>query len=104
MLNELISISHQDIATAAYLLWEQRGRPEGCELDIWFQAENRLLQQLRDLQKQDTFSINHSTTSDDSFPMEINVKSKRMGLLNSSSSIRQPGDTKKKKNPTRQRN
>lgn len=33
---------HDSIAVRAYHLWEQRGRPEGRELDIWFEAESEM--------------------------------------------------------------
>lgn len=45
------------IALCAYLIWEQEGRPEGCAVQHWLQAETqliaahhheRLLQQVRE--------------------------------------------------------
>jgi len=35
-------ITHEKIATLAYRLWEDQGRPEGMELEIWCQAERQL--------------------------------------------------------------
>jgi hypothetical protein len=37
-------LSHDDIAFAAYCLWEQEGRPQGHERDHWFRAEGLLRQ------------------------------------------------------------
>lgn len=38
---------HQKIEARAYAIWEQQGRPQGCEVDHWLQAEAevRALQQ-----------------------------------------------------------
>ena len=35
-------ISREDIAFAAYCLWEQEGRPEGHDQEHWFRAEGLL--------------------------------------------------------------
>ena len=35
--------SHDQIAVAAYRLWEERGRPEGSPDDDWFSAEKQML-------------------------------------------------------------
>ncbi len=35
-------ISRDDIAFAAFCLWEQEGRPNGRDLAHWFRAENLL--------------------------------------------------------------
>lgn len=35
-------ISHDDIARCAYELWESQGRPEGCSMQHWFEAEAQL--------------------------------------------------------------
>jgi hypothetical protein len=32
----------EEIAAAAYGLWEQAGRPEGRDREFWFQAEQQL--------------------------------------------------------------
>jgi hypothetical protein len=37
-------ISQELIAARAYDIWEQAGRPEGQELEHWFQAESELRQ------------------------------------------------------------
>jgi hypothetical protein len=37
-------LSHDDIAFAAYCLWENEGRPQGRDWEHWFRAEG-LLQQ-----------------------------------------------------------
>lgn len=37
-------LPHDEIAFAAYCLWEQEGRPQQHDWDHWFRAE-RLLQQ-----------------------------------------------------------
>jgi|GEM_PF-2813066 len=35
-------ISTEEIATRAYLLWEQRGRPHGRDVELWVEAESQL--------------------------------------------------------------
>jgi hypothetical protein len=37
-------LAHNDIAFAAYCLWEHEGRPQGHDWEHWFRAE-RLMQQ-----------------------------------------------------------
>jgi hypothetical protein len=34
--------SHDEISRHAYSLWEQRGRPDGRDTDIWLDAEREL--------------------------------------------------------------
>ena len=34
--------SHDDIASVAYNLWEQDGRPEGRDMEFWVRAEQQL--------------------------------------------------------------
>ena len=34
----------EEITTCAHAIWEQAGRPEGCELEHWLAAENQLRQ------------------------------------------------------------
>ena len=36
--------THDDIAHCAYSLWEQHGRPQNQQVEIWFQAEAQLRQ------------------------------------------------------------
>ena len=36
------NIRNESIASRAYTLWEQAGRPEGCDLQFWLQAESQL--------------------------------------------------------------
>jgi ribosomal protein L7/L12 len=36
--------AREDIARGAYLLWEQKGRPPGTEVENWLEAEARLRQ------------------------------------------------------------
>ena len=33
----------QEIAALAYEIWDKRGRPEGCALDHWLEAEGQIL-------------------------------------------------------------
>lgn len=33
---------YEAIATRAYALWEQQGRPEGRDIEIWSEAETQL--------------------------------------------------------------
>jgi len=33
---------HDEIACLAYRLWEQRGRPQGCDLEFWLEAERQM--------------------------------------------------------------
>jgi hypothetical protein len=35
-------LSQDDIAFAAYCLWENEGRPNGCDGEHWFRAESLL--------------------------------------------------------------
>lgn len=37
-------LSHDDIAFAAYCLWQHEGAPQGRDWDHWFRAENLLRQ------------------------------------------------------------
>lgn len=32
-----------DIAILAYILWEEKGRQDGCDVECWLEAERRLL-------------------------------------------------------------
>lgn len=34
--------SETDVQKAAYYLWLERGRPEGCDLEVWLAAKERL--------------------------------------------------------------
>jgi hypothetical protein len=36
--------THDEIALSAYSLWEQQGRPQNQEVEIWLQAEIQLRQ------------------------------------------------------------
>jgi Protein of unknown function (DUF2934) len=36
--------NHDEIALRAYSLWEQQGRPQNQEIEIWLQAETQLRQ------------------------------------------------------------
>jgi hypothetical protein len=35
-------ISPEEIALCAYAIWEREGRPEGCDVEHWQQAETQL--------------------------------------------------------------
>jgi hypothetical protein len=37
-------IPTESIASRAYTLWEQAGRPQGCDVQFWLQAESQLRQ------------------------------------------------------------
>ncbi len=39
--------SHEDIATLAYMLWEERGSSDGGADQDWFEAEQQLREPLR---------------------------------------------------------
>jgi hypothetical protein len=41
--------THEEITFCAYLIWEREGRPQGCEVAHWLQAE----MQLQAVRKQD---------------------------------------------------
>jgi len=49
----LETISHSDIAALAYLLWQDRGCPEGSPEKDWYEAERKLQAQT---QAQATFA------------------------------------------------
>ena len=36
--------SHEEVSTRAYQLWENYGRPDGRDVEIWFEAERELTQ------------------------------------------------------------
>lgn len=38
-------MTHQDIGTRAYELWEKEGRPDGRDVAHWLEAERTLQQQ-----------------------------------------------------------
>jgi hypothetical protein len=38
--------AHEQIASLAYALWQQRGSPDGSSEEDWFKAEQELLAQL----------------------------------------------------------
>jgi hypothetical protein len=42
-------ITTEAIASFAYTLWEQSGRPNGRDKDFWFQAEQKLKQEAKSL-------------------------------------------------------
>ena len=35
--------THEEIAGLAYRLYEQRGCPQGCDLELWLEAERQLM-------------------------------------------------------------
>jgi hypothetical protein len=35
--------SRDQIAELAYQIWEQRGRPHGCDVEFWLEAERQIL-------------------------------------------------------------
>ena len=39
----MLGATYQEIATCAYQIWQQEGRPEGRALDHWLQAELQLV-------------------------------------------------------------
>jgi hypothetical protein len=36
-------LTHDEIARRAYQLWEQRGRPQGRDLELWLEAERQIV-------------------------------------------------------------
>jgi Protein of unknown function (DUF2934) len=42
-------ITTEVISARAFTLWDQAGRPQGRDLDFWFQAENQLKQETQAL-------------------------------------------------------
>jgi hypothetical protein len=42
-----VAISTEQIATRAYLIWEQHDRPQGNEQANWLEAEKQLQQELK---------------------------------------------------------
>jgi len=45
--------SHEEIATRAEALWRQKGCPQGCDKEIWLEAEGELLRR-RPLERDET--------------------------------------------------
>ena len=41
--NTGLAPSHEEIATRAEALWRQKGCPQGCDEEIWLEAEGELL-------------------------------------------------------------
>lgn len=37
-----MKIKFEDISQRAFEIWEREGKPEGCEREHWFQAEEEL--------------------------------------------------------------
>jgi hypothetical protein len=37
------NVKHQEIAARAYQIWESSGRPPGCEMKNWLEAEKQLM-------------------------------------------------------------
>ena len=40
-------ITPEVIAARAYVIWEQKGRPHGCDLENWLLAESQLKQEVQ---------------------------------------------------------
>ena len=40
---EPAAFSHEQIAVRAYMIWIDRGQPEGTELENWLEAERQLM-------------------------------------------------------------
>ncbi len=45
-------LSHDEIARRAYQLWEQRGRPQGRDLELWLEAEQQTIPASKPVQEQ----------------------------------------------------
>jgi hypothetical protein len=45
--SDKLAPSHEDIVTRAEALWRQKGCPQGCDEEIWLEAERELLRLLR---------------------------------------------------------
>jgi hypothetical protein len=41
-MNPTHAVSHEKIAMRAHRIWEEAGRPHGCETEHWLQAEREL--------------------------------------------------------------
>ncbi len=39
--------TNEEIAALAHSIWEQQGRPEGCDVEHWLTAEAQLRQTIR---------------------------------------------------------
>lgn len=46
------SVAHETIAEHARAIWADRGRPEGCDLEIWLEAEAEILSTKLQIQPQ----------------------------------------------------
>jgi len=44
------AISHESIKLRAYEIWEESGRPHGCDKEHWEQAEKELLEAVPEVQ------------------------------------------------------
>jgi hypothetical protein len=58
--NQSESPSHDEIAVLAHQLWEINGRPDGRDVEFWFQAENQLRPSRSKLQPQAAAKISQS--------------------------------------------
>jgi hypothetical protein len=43
--NATVSLSHEEIMTRAEALWREKGCPQGCDDEIWLEAEQHLSRQ-----------------------------------------------------------
>ena len=54
--NQPQQTNHEEIGRLAYQIWEQRGRPNGCDMEFWLEAERQILSSNKPSQKQPTGS------------------------------------------------
>ncbi|HXG48119.1 MAG TPA: DUF2934 domain-containing protein [Methylomirabilota bacterium] len=49
--------THEEVARRAYELWEQRGRPQGRDVELWLEAEGQLRSSLGRGEQQQRSSV-----------------------------------------------
>ena len=55
-------LSREEIARLAYQIWEQRGHPQCCEVEIWLEAERQICSAKDPSQEQRTASTRSADT------------------------------------------
>jgi hypothetical protein len=60
----MATLKHDDIATRAYYIWEQEGRPEGRDQEHWFRALQEAGGVLNNARKSRSRSSSSSRKSD----------------------------------------
>ena len=72
-------VTNDEIAARAHTIWEQCGRPEGCEQEHWFRAERELQkerQQVENVRAGLSEPVPERAVSDAAYPAKKNTPAK----------------------------